>query len=440
MQSMHFYSSKAVCLISFAIIIALLLCLSFNAEAGDLSAILARVEQNTPALKAARAETAVRQAAVRHAKGQYFGEVDAMAEDSRYNTDRLINPMSYPPDLKSEFFDRNQFGYGITAHVPLDINGRIAATVNAAEEQMKAALAGQSDVRLTLLHGAASLYHSLEGVKAMEDALKKQIQALTAHIKVATASIKAGRTALVEKLRIVADKEAVKGKLADLYGREQGIRAKLAALMGTASFSDVVIPVHNPPLNTVEPVDNIMNRPDIHALKFKKKAADSDVKAAVSERLPQLNLNGSWIQNQGYNGEGDDTWVMAIQVSLPLWDGGSRKAAVAKAEAGSSAVRYQLAALKNQAKAELDAAKADASSAKTSYTATMASVDAARETARIQTDRFARGRVSAADLVDAEAALAGARSDRALALTYWWQAEDRIRHAVGLEPIAYKRP
>ncbi len=436
---MHFSSSKAVCLISFAVIV-LLLCLSFNAEAGDLSAILAQVEQNTPALKAARAETEVRQAEVRHARGQYFGEVDAMAENSRYDSDRLINPMSYPPDLKSKLFDKNQFGYGITAHVPLDINGRISAAVNAAEEQMKAALASQSDVRLTLLHGAASLYHSLEGVKAMEDALKKQIQALTAHIKVATASIKAGRTALVEKLRLVADKEAVKGKLADLYGREQGIRAKLAALMGTASFSDVVIPVHNPPLNTVEPVDNIMNRPDVHALMFRKKAADADVKAAVSERLPGLNLNGSWIKNQGYNGEGDDTWMMSIQVKLPLWDGGSRKAAVARAEAGSRAVLYQLTAIKNQARAELDAAKADAGAAKTSYTATMASVDAAGETAKIQTDRFARGRVSAADLVDAEAALAGARSDRALALTYWWQAEDRIRHAVGLEPIAYKRP
>jgi len=38
------------------------------------------------------------------------------------------------------------------------------------------------------------------------------------------------KAALVEKLRIVADKEAVKGKLADLYGREQGIRQNLQPL------------------------------------------------------------------------------------------------------------------------------------------------------------------------------------------------------------------
>ena len=436
---MHFSLLKSGYLTCFAVIV-IIICMSNVTEARDLGAVLAQVEQHTPALKAARAETKIRQAAVRRVKGRYFGEVDAMVKNSNYDSDRLINPMSYPPDLKPKLFDDNQFGYGLTASVPLDINGRITAALTAAEDQMKAARANQGDVRLALLHGAASLYHSLEGVKATEEALEKQIQALNAHIKVATASIKAGRTALVEKLRIVADRETVKGKLATLSGSEQGIRVKLAALMGTVFFPDVVTHINDPPVNITEPDNNIMDRPDISALKFKRGAADADIKAAVSERLPELNINGSWLQNQGFNGEGDDTWAMFIEVKVPLWDGGSRRSAVSGAEAGFMAIRYQLAALQNQARAEFEAAKADASASATSYAATLASVDAARETARIQGDRFARGRISAADLVDAEAALAGARSDRALALTYWWQAEDRIRRAVGLEPISYKRP
>ena len=434
---MRFSLFESGCLTCLAAIV-IVLCLSGITEGRDLCAVLAQVEQHTPALKAARAETAVRQAAVRRAKSRYFGEVDAMVKNSNYDSDRLINPMSYPPDLKSKLFDDNQFSYGITVRVPLDINGSITAMVDAAEKRMEAARIHQGDIRLALLHGAASLYHSLEGVKAVEEALQKQVQALTAHIKVATASIKAGRIPLVEKLRIVADKEAVKGKLASLYGKEQGIRAKLAALMGTDSFSDIVTPVHDLPANTVEPVDDIMNRPDIRALRFQTSAADADVKATLSQRFPELNINGFWLQNQGFNGEEGDTWALFIDVKLPLWDGGSRRSAVSGAEAGLRAVRYHLTALQNQARAEFAAAKADASAAKASYTATIASVKAARATERIQSDRFAKGRVSAADLVDAEAALAGARSDRALALTYWWQAEDRIRHAVGLIPIAYK--
>jgi len=418
--------------------IAIILCLWINAEGKDLGEILTQVEQHTPSLQAAHARTEIHRAAARQAKSRYFGEVDVLVRNSNYDSDRLINPMSYPVNLSPQLFDNKQIGYGLNASLPLDINGRITAGVDAAGKQMAAARAQEGNVRLQLLHGAADLYHSLEGIKALEEALQKQIEALTAHIKVATVSIEAGRTAPVEKLRLVADKEAVKGKLAGLKGQAQGIRARLAALMGTESFPDTVIPVHDPPKGTAEAANGIMNRPDIHALLSQGEAADADVKEAVASRFPGLNINGSWIQNQGFSGDGDDTWALFVQLHLPLWDGGGRRSAIAKAKAGRRVTRHQLTALKHQARSEIVAAKADLQAAEISYSATVASVDAARETARIQTDRFVEGRLSAADLVDAEAALSSARSSRALALTNWWRAEDRLRQAVGLEPSAYQ--
>ena len=420
--------------------IAIVFCLCVNAESRDLGEILEQVERHTPALQAAHARTEIQGAATWQAKSRYFGEVDALVKNSSFDSDRLINPISFPPDLQPELFDKNQIGYGLNAHLPLDINGRITFGVDAAGKQMEAARSQEGNVRLQLLHGAADLYHSLEGIKALEETLQKQIAALTAHIKVATISIEAGRTAPVERLRLVADKEAVKGKLAGLKGQDLGIRARLAALMGTESFSDTVIPIHDPPRGTAEAGSGIMNRPDIQALQFQGEAADADVKAAIASRFPGLDINGSWIQNQGFSGGGDDTWALFVQVHLPLWDGGGRRSAVTKAEAGRKVTQHQLTALQNQAKAELVAAQADWQAAEISYRATVASVDSARETARIQADRFAEGRLSAADLVDAEAALSGARSSRALALTSWWQAEDRLRHAVGLEPSAYQKP
>ena len=419
--------------------IAIILCLWGNAEGSDLGEILAQVEQHTPALKAARAGIEIQRAAKQQEKSRYFGEVNALVRSSNYDSDRLINPMSYPVNLSPQLFDNKQIGYGLNVRLPLDINGHITAGVDAADKKMEDARAREGNVRLQLLHDAADLYHNLEGVKALEKALQKQIDALTAHINVATVSIDAGRTAPVEKLRLVADKEAVKGNLAGLMGQEQGIRAGLAALMGTESFSDIVIPIHDPPKGTAEAANDIMNRPDIHALMFQGEAADADVKAAVANRFPELNINGSWIQNQGFNGDGDNTWALFVQLQMPLWDGGGRRSAIAKAEAGRRVTLHQLTALQNQARAELVAAKADWQAAEISYRATVASMDAARETARIQTNRFAEGRLSAADLVDAEAALSGARSSHALALTHWWQAEDRLRHAVGLEPSAYQQ-
>lgn len=420
--------------------VVIMLCTVTAGQARGLGDILRQVEKNTPALKAAHSRTAMQQAAARQARSSYWGEVDAMVKNSNYNEGRMINPISYPVTMKPELFDDNQIGYGITGRIPLDINGRITAQVRAADRELEAALAREDNVRLQVLHSAADLYHSLEGVKALEKALEKQIEALQTHIQVATVSIAAGRTAPVEKLRLVADLEAVKGKLAGLRGQEQGIRARIAALMGTASFADPVQPVPGPPTEAANVNEDVTGRPDIRALQSSGDAAKAEVDAAFARRLPDLNVNGSWLQNQGFDGDGDNTWALFVQVQVPLWDGGGRRAAVSRAEAGRTVVRHELDVTRNQARAEFVAAKADLAAAETSYRATVASVAAARETASIQTDRFAEGRISAADLVDAEAALAGARSDSALALTRWWQAGDHLRRAVGAEPIDYVAP
>ena len=425
---------------SIAAAAALFLCSVTGAQSQGLGDILQQVEKNTPALKAAHARTAMQQEAASQARSSYWGEVDAKAINSNYDSERMINPITWPVNMREELFDDNQIGYGISGQIPLDINGRITAQVRAADSKLESALAGEDNVRLLVLHSAADLYHSLEGVRALETALEKQIEALQTHIQVAAVSIDAGRTAPVEKLRLVADLEAVKGKLATLRGQEQGIRARLAALMGTESFTDPMRPVQAPPAEAVVVKEDISGRPDIRALESSGNAAAAEVDAAFARRLPDLNVNGSWLQNQGFDGDGDDTWALFVQIKVPLWDGGGRRAAVRQAEAGKAAIRHDLDVTRNRARAEFVAAKADLAAAETSYRATEASVAAAKETARIQTDRFAEGRISAADLVDAEAALAGARSDSALALTRWWQAGDHLRRAVGTEPIAYVAP
>jgi len=343
--------------------VTILLCSVTGAQSQGLGDILQQVEKNTPALKAAHARTAMQQAATRQARSSYWGEVDAMAKNSNYNEGRMINPISYPVTMKSELFDDNQIGYGITGHIPLDINGRITAQVRATDRELDAALAREDNVRLQVLHSAADLYHSLEGIKALEKALEKQIEALQAHIQVASVSINAGRTAPVEKLRLVADLEAVKGKLAGLRGQEQGIRARLAALMGTASFADSIEPIPGPPTETAKVHGDLTDRPDIRALESSGDAADAEIDAAFARRLPDLNVNGSWLQNQGFSGDGDETWALFVQLQVPLWDGGGRRAAVSRAEAGRTAVQHELDVTRNQARAEFVAAKADLAAA-----------------------------------------------------------------------------
>ena len=83
------------------------------------------------------------------------------------------------------------------------------------------------------------------------------------------------------------------------------------------------------------------------------------------------------------------------------------------------------------------AARGAWSATQAQYRAAQSAVLAAEEVTRIQTDRFEQGRLSATDLVDAEATLVGARSELASSLARWWQADDSLRLAMGLAPAAY---
>ncbi len=408
-----------------------------TAIARDLGTVLLEVEKKAPNLQAAAEAVNAEKANIKIEKSRYFGELDALAGNTSYKDNRLINPISYPAALQPDFFDDNQFGYGLTAKLPLDINGKIRARLEAARQMKTAVDAGMGDIRLQLLHTAAALYHDIEGTLADQEALQRQIDALNAHIQTTEAAIEAQQAIPVNKMRLVTEREDVKGQLAARKGREKQLRATLASLMAAQTFPDTLSPIHIPPKKLRRQEALIDQRPDIMAEKARLTAAESSVRAAQAERLPQMDVDGSWLRNQGYNGEGDDNWTISVHLGLPLWDGGGRRAQVEKSDAEVRLRQQKLAALRYRARAQFIAARAGWDAAIARFKAAKASEKAARETERIQANRFSEGLISADDLVTAEAALAKARSGKAIALTDWWKAGDTIQLALGHEPELY---
>ncbi len=434
-RSPFFQRKKTV--ITIVAVIVCLLGIGNTSVARNLGTVLLEVEKKAPDLQAAAEAVNAEKANIKVEKSRYFGEVDALARNTNYKDNRLINPISYPAALQPDLFDDDQFGYGLTAKVPLDINGKIKARLEAARQLKTAVDAGMGDVRLQLLHTAAALYHDIEGTLADHEALQRQIDALQTHIRTTEAAIEAQQAIPVKKMRLVTERENVKGRLAALKGREQQLRAALASLMAARTFSDALTPIHVLPekLNWQEAL--IDQRPDIMSLKARLTAAESTVRAARAERFPQMDVDGSWLRNQGYNGEGDDNWTISVRLGLPLWDGGGRRAQVEKSGADVRLRQQKLAALRYRARAEFIAARAGWDAAVARYNAAVASEKAAKETERIQSNRFNEGLITADDLVNAEAALATARSGKAIALTDWWKAGDKIQIALGREPALY---
>lgn len=412
---------------------------AIRAETTSLGEILQRVENHALSLKAAYATADVASAKRHQAVGNFLGEVDAYVRDLHFNDNRLTRPISPPINFSVLSFDKDQIGYGLTAKLPIDINGRLRNNLHALSHQANAAQADANNARLSILYGASALYRGLEQILGQREALLKQRKALQKHVQVADEAVKIGRIAAVEKLRLVAEMKAVEGRLAGLDGIESGVRAKLAALLGIPAFTDSIQVYSNQPPDTLAFPNSIDGRPDLQAAMERSQSGKSAVKAAWGSFLPDVFVTADWQQNQGYNGRGsnDATWQVAIQARLPLWSGMQRVAKLHQAQAQREAAKYRAEALRRDARAEIVAAKGACEASRAQYIAANSALEASEEMARIQTDRFNNGRLSAADLVDAEATLAGARSELTSSLVRWWQADDALRLSVGLPPAAY---
>jgi outer membrane protein TolC len=428
------------------IILVLLAGLTFQsyAQTADLGKLLHQVEANAPALKAANANAKIYESNRKEGLGRLLGSIDAFGQLQYFNDNRLTRPISPPINFSTMTYDDKQVGYGLSLTLPLDINGQLITQLNSLAHQEHAAAYDAEQVRLAVFNQAASLFHGIESISGKLNALNKQADAIRKQLKVTIVAIKVGRRASVDSLRMQSELSNVEGQIAEANGTNSRLRAYLAALLNKPSFSDSVAP----PFNQPDAIQNspfligtgeISNRPDIKSIEEKVLASNSGVTSAWSSFLPKAFIQWSWMENQGFNGEGKNSpfWQIALTVELPIWTGGTRIARIQEADAKQEAAVYQSSVLKATANAELVSAIGDWNSSKAQFLSAESSLKSAEEVERIQTEQFNQGRLPLTDYLDAEAKLAFARASYVAAFAHWWQADDSLRLAQGLPPSAY---
>jgi len=425
-------------------VLLLAACLLMNvqysiAEKPDgLHTILHQLEQVSPQLAISKANAGAAMAGVAIARSKYWGQVKVFGRDTHYNNSRLVNPLSPPINFATVAADRDQFAYGATLTLPVDINGKITANLRAQEHLGRSADYEVESSRLNLFAQAVSLYRGLQRIVGAREALISQQQALHKHYEITETGIRVGRLARVELLRIDAEAKAVEGRIAALDGDDARLRANLAALLNQQQFSAQVPLPDKTPAGFILPDHAALQlRSDIQSADSQIQAADENLSGARSQWLPSLSIQATSMRNQGYSAAGDNTWSVTGQLSWELWDGGRRFAQADQAHAKKEAARQHQLLIHNRAMAEFGAARAGWKAAELQYQAAQSGLKAAVETEHIQANRYRNGRLSSVDLLDAEAVLAQARSNVSSALTAWWLADDQLNLAVGKPPKAY---
>jgi len=304
----------------------------------QLDGLIREALSSAPTLRIAAAR--IRQAAAQAglAEARLSPRLDASASiiDQRFNENGLYPT---PPAGQTHTNNRLALDGGYT----LDLWGGREADYRAALGRLRAGEVEAQAVRLDLASTIAQTYVALAAAHDQrdidQDLLRQQQEILT----IATKLSGAGLTTEVETRQAEAALAATRSELADLEERIALLRQDLGVLVGAGP--DRGARIERPrlagpaglALPSRLPADLLGHRPDIVAQRWRVEAASQAIGAAKAEFYPNIDLSAFL----GFQSIGLDTFLKAGSlmvgagptISLPIFDAGRRRAALAGADA-----------------------------------------------------------------------------------------------------------
>ena len=243
---------------------------------------------------------------------------------------------------------------GLNAAWELDLFGGNAAARNAAQARLEGAQMQWHEARVSVAAEVAAQYTSLRACEAQLAQVRLDSASRAETARLTGLSAKAGfqppaNAALSRASAAQGNSQAtqqaaqcdslVKGLVALTGSDEPALRSALAARSGViAQPAAIGVPA--------VPAALLRQRPDLGNAERELLAASFDTTQAQAARLPRVSLNGSIgaarLSAGGFNNS-DSTWSLGpISVSLPLFDGGTRRANVvaARARHADATVQY----------------------------------------------------------------------------------------------------
>ncbi|MDP9902498.1 efflux transporter outer membrane subunit [Variovorax ginsengisoli] len=229
----------------------------------------------------------------------------------------------------------------------IDLFGRLGADRDAAETRLASADAKWHDARVSVAADTANAYFAQRTCVQQLAVSESDARSRSETSRLTDLSARAGFTAPADAALARASASDASGRLTQQRAQCEVQRKSLVALTGlderelAARLSAMPTLQPLPALLAVDavPAALLAQRPDVYASELDVAAASADVGSAEAERYPRLSLTGSVGVSQYRVGgfrQSLDTWsVGPLSLTVPLLDGGARKA-----NADASRARY----------------------------------------------------------------------------------------------------
>ncbi len=373
-----------------------------------------------------------------------FGQIDGVAALTTYQDDVILRVMSRqlfgPQGFAGLPFDRNQAHFGITFQTPLYLGGRLSASIDIAQLQADQLSLAAQGARWEVRFNVTALYAAAQTADAVGHALDENLHALDATRRSVDLMVNQGRRANLDLLKLDGQIQDVRAERSRVAADAARARALLLALMGR----DPASPVQVDPLPERPPAPSpgagaltalALKGSTVRRIELALDEARRAVNQASAASRPTVMARGNWMGHVAPSIDPLSTWDIGVAVSVPIFDGGARRASVASAReaAGASASALDQARLDRAAQAVV--ALAELESAGQQAQAAEAGVAAAGEAARVEQIRYDTGAGTIEDLLLARAREVGARASLARARGALVTAGARVNAIVEQEVV-----
>jgi len=318
-------------------------------------------------------------------------------------------------------FDRsfNLFDAGFDASWEIDLWGRNARAIDAAQARAEAAEATRRDVTMQVIAEVVANYADLRAAQARAASARADADAQARIAGLTEQRYRAGESARFDFVRADAQARATRAALAGLDADARAAAYRLALLTGNPPealagelLRPAPLPAPPPAIAAGLRSDLLRRRPDIRIAERQLAAATADAGVAVADQFPRLTLTGS-VGQQSRNADdltsgGSTRFSIGPSLHWPIFAGGTIRAQIraADARADAAAAGYEKAVL--GALADSETALNRYAAAQATRTDREAARDRTAEALDLARQRYRAGEDDLLVLLDAQSAYSAA--------------------------------
>lgn len=291
-----------------------------------LDHLIAEAFASSPTLEAATAKLKQSRSLSVQANSSAGPAVDGVAGTEHVSTDKGLD----------------QSWLSMNASWEIDLFGAVRRGKEGALAREAAQEATLADARVSLAADVADAYLSYRSCQSDTALSELDVASREATAMLTSASVKEGFTAPYQAIRSTASVAEARTQLTAARAhceRLENLLTRLAGIPRTELIKSLAgkptglgrlpAPQH---FSIAIPKETLGFRPDIRAAERSLAAASADIGLAEADRYPRLSLNGDFGYTvTGTSGKGAlsfGSWSFGPSLSLPIFDGGRRKAAV----------------------------------------------------------------------------------------------------------------